>query len=320
MRFCPIVSVLLLGVVAATAEEAPDHEFDDTGVPAGVTDKLLAAGHQPVKSTIAPDGMSGTIQLGGGENTMWTPKYPVGASELRRMIDNEKLLLVLFFSSAEGLIGMAHENGKEFEIAAEDLIEGDSEVMCAMFDVKDQPWVREHGVQDPEKGPVIKLFRDGTPSNYHGQVSSHAIIQYVQSAADAASVELNSAAELDELLASASQPVVVGFFAGGRKAQAKTPSGIARRLFLASAGLSRCRPCIKPLPTLSRHIPRCDHRALRLTPLKPRFTAEQLRGKVQYVEMFYKSANAAKLFSVRAHIAPGSHTTNSAPRTSLGTH
>eukprot|EP00966_Prymnesium_polylepis_P214055 4957896-Prymnesium_polylepis.1 len=96
--------------------------------------------------------------------------------------------------------------------------------------------------------------------------SAAAIAAWMREQTGAPTQQLRDAKQLDALLAESAAPVVVGVFAAGSKAQSKTPSGIARGHFVASA--------------------------------------ERMRGTMTYVEVSARTANAAQAFNANAPFEP----------------
>ena len=259
-----------LTLLLATADPSPAADaaagFDPTGIPQDALAKLAASGKTPVGSTIAPDGKSGTIQLDGGPPQHWSPKYVISGSEMQQMIDGEKVVLLFFFSTNSDLITYCHEPGVEFETAVSELIEGDSTFSFGMVDLERYPLAgQEYGVKAGAQfeKPMIKLFKDGTPISYPArEVKAQGLLSWMALHTGPPTTALFDPKELDALVADADFPVIVGVFAGGSKAQSKTPSGIARGYYLNSA--------------------------------------EQMRGVARYVEMSFKTANAAQLFAAKS--------------------
>ncbi len=247
-----VLSSLLLHAVRAQDQDA------------GVRAQLEAAGHKLGKSTIAPDGKSGHIQLAGsGEKELWTPAYLVSGGDLRRQIKAEDLLMVLFFSSDESDIKRAQTAGLEFEKAAKELLEGELQLPMLMLDAgKDdgKRAAKDFDVAVGEDSPVAYVvFKDGRPTRYRGRTDAASLVEYMMMRAGPPTTRVDTAKRLDEILSAASETVVVGSFGG--------PPGITG-------------------PTAQRE--------------SFRQAAEQLRESVRFVEADAKVANAAAPFASAA--------------------
>lgn len=219
--------LLLIGLVVqcvAAKKETPvtldaDAPIEHTGELDAMS-KLMNApqmeGKKIGKREIAADGKSGRIFLEpeNDEPTHWSPQFQIGMHELRKRVETEDLVLVYFFTSDQDDIGRSHENGLKFEAAARELMEGDYELSLVLVDVekvaaRDRELLREYGVFKPH---TYKLFINGKSHNYRGPTSSAGIVSYMNEKAGRPTKKVESAKELDALLANATATVVVGVF------------------------------------------------------------------------------------------------------------
>ena len=134
----------------------------------GEADALMqAAGAERLKGMdvvgrkVSPDGKSGMIQFGNpnAEKEQWTPQHVVSGRELLRKIENEDFVLAYFWSSAEDELGLSHENGKEFEKAAQQLLESEEVVSCLMVDLNKMDMAdaaADFGVSKPHEYVLFK--------------------------------------------------------------------------------------------------------------------------------------------------------------------
>jgi len=268
-----VARLLLLLLPAASPLDAPSDGFDPNGIPSDALGAIAQSGRVPIKSTVTADGKRGMITLAPSPPTSWSPKYMVSGSDVREMVESEQQALVFCFSSDEEFLGKGAEDGKEFESAVGELIEGETTFSFGMVDVKRYPLVGEICGVKGGRGfttTTLTLFKAGSPTLYEGPFKSPAIIAWVRHLTAPPTTFLHQPEQLDSLLSTSELPVVVAVFAGGSKAQSKTPSGIARGHFLASA--------------------------------------DQMRGVFVYVEMSSKTANAAALFQSSAPFVPATST------------
>ena len=169
------------------------------------------------KREIAADGKSGRIFLepeDGQEQEQWSPQFQVSLHELRKRVETEDLVLAYFFSSEKNELGLSHDNGKKFEAAARELIEGEDEISLVLVDLekhrgRDEDLLREYGVFKPH---TYKLFVNGKPSPYRGSHETQGIVWFMNDKAGRATTKVETSEALDAVLADASWTIVVGVF------------------------------------------------------------------------------------------------------------
>ena len=224
-----------LAVRGASAAQGGDPTKDYKSIPMespmnkGELDALTqAAGSDRLEGMVvsdrkvAPDGKSGMLQFSNpnAQQERWSPSFSATPRDLAKTVENEDLVLAYFFSSHEDELSQSHTSGKEFEIAARELLESDDQVTLAMVDVHRHPEAFDGAEFDfnLKKAHEVKLFKAGRPSDYEGPTSAKGIVAYMQSRAGPPYRKVESSAALDELVASASTlgtTVVVGVFSAG---------------------------------------------------------------------------------------------------------
>jgi len=171
----------------------------------------------------APDGKSGVITFPEeAADDDWVPQYQIGRTKLNHAISEEPVVLVFFYSAEKEEIGRSRHLGEEFEKAAKELVEGDHEIPCYLFDATDEinkggqkakaALESEFGVTDL---PAYRIFRNGRPAAYEGQTDTKSLVSFMNVLGGLPSRQLKGSSQLDEVLDGAGEmSVVVGVLAG----------------------------------------------------------------------------------------------------------
>ena len=212
-----VLLVLAVGVASEEMQEAEPESYHPSELDAmsQVVNSEKMKGMKFGKREEAADGKSGRIFLepenADAEPTHWQPKFATHIQALKKRVQQEDLVLVYFFSSAEEELNQSHENGKRFDEAAQQLIEGEYEVTALMVDVaktKDDV-LKEWGVLRPQ---MYKVFVNGKPTNYRGSTETAGLVASMNERAGPPTTKLDTSAALDAHLANATSTVVVGVF------------------------------------------------------------------------------------------------------------
>jgi len=131
-------------------------------------------------------------------------------STFQSEVEGKDIILVEFFAP---WCGHCKRLAPEYEKAATALKNNDPPVTLAKVDCTEagKESCSKYGVSGY---PTLKIFRDGTPSEYDGPRQADGIINYMRKQSGPASVELKDIAHFEKKLQTAEDNIVVGFFSG----------------------------------------------------------------------------------------------------------
>ena len=225
-RFVTIAVLLSVLAVSIAKKKNPQDDMVDLPMQADASKGEMDALSQAMGSDklqgktltgrkISKDGKSGMLQFGNpnGEREHWTPKFTVSERELRSKIGLEDFVLAYFFTTeSDDHLQESHANGKKFEEAAQELLEGEDETTLVMVDLSknDRESLRELGVTKPHQ---YRIFINGKSKEYRGSTEAKGIVYYMNQRTGPPSTKIETSEALDELLGgNGTATMVVGVF------------------------------------------------------------------------------------------------------------